>query len=37
MPKHECCGQEMEFFGVDGNGGRKYYCKKCHVIKIYRD
>ena len=24
------CEAEMEFFGVDGNGGRKFNCPKCY-------
>jgi len=32
------CKTRMEFIGVDGNGGIKYYCPNCYqqiVIKEY--
>lgn len=28
------CGNEMKFYGVDGNGGSKYYCGGCYEKKI---
>ena len=28
------CGTEMEFYGVDGNGGSKYNCGKCYEKRI---
>ena len=33
---YKCCDQDMEFFGVDGNGGWKYSCRSCYKIEIHR-
>lgn len=30
------CGNTMEFYGVDGNGGEKYYCRTCCENKVVR-
>ena len=28
------CGNKMEILGITENGTYKYYCNKCHKIKL---
>lgn len=34
---HICCNQDMEFFGIDGNGSNKYWCSWCHEMRIINE
>jgi hypothetical protein len=31
------CGEKMEFYGVDGNGGLKFNCLMCYKKQVIRN